>query len=471
MGLIKFVSDVIGAGTASLENVANSAMWKEYFVSGDMSNGILMKRAERVVPNGSRNKRTDENLISSGAGIDVQHGQCMIIVDNGQIVELCTEPGRYTYDSSTSPSCFCGENKGLKAFGKEILNQWSAGGQRFSTQRVYFINMCELVDSPIRWGLGNIAFHHTTIMRNGTPPIEMDMTLKGNGQLTMRISDPIKFYNNIGAQRAGGDNNGIICISDDDSGTCNHGILSNLKSNIQAKLAEAISTLGMQNAVPYTGISAYSSQVAQYINELLNNEWAGKRGFEVVSFSVNGAFMPTSEDKKNLDEMMKSFTMSANVNAANYDIQKTMARGFEAAGNQAGGSNNIFGMGMAMGAMGGHNFGQMQFQPMQPANPVTPAPITTPSPASTPANTWKCECGETNDGGFCGNCGKTKPVVGSWVCECGEMNEGDFCESCGKSRPQKKTFKCNKCGWVPEDGKYKKFCKKCGDPINEEDFA
>ena len=127
MGLIRFAGDIVGAGLGALGGVADSMAFKEYFVSGDMSNGVLMKRGEKVVTDKSRNTRADDNLISSGSGVDVQVGQCMIIVDNGRVVEFCTEPGRYKYDSSSQPSLLCGENKGLKEVGKEILNQWPTG--------------------------------------------------------------------------------------------------------------------------------------------------------------------------------------------------------------------------------------------------------------------------------------------------------------------------------------------------------
>ena len=215
MGLISLAADVLGGGWNALKGSVQSSLWKEYFESGDMSDGILMKRAEKIIVSGGKNTKADDNLISSGSGIDVQEGQCMILVENGKIVEFCAVPGRYTYDASSAPSLFSGENKGLKALGKEILNQWSAGGQRNSTQRVYFINLGEIISAPIKWGCGDIAFHHTTQMLNGAPPIELDITLRGNGQVTIRISDPIKFFQKIGAQATGADSASVIRVTDE----------------------------------------------------------------------------------------------------------------------------------------------------------------------------------------------------------------------------------------------------------------
>lgn len=420
MGLISLAKDVLGGGMKAVKGSVQSSIWKEYFESGDMSDGILMKRGERIVVSGSKNVKHDDNLISSGSGIDVQEGQCMILVENGKIVEFCAEPGRYTYDASSAPSLFSGDNKGLKALGEEILDQWSAGGQRFSTQRVYFINLGEIISAPIKWGCGDIAFHHTTQMLNGTPPIELDITLKGNGQVTIQIIDPVKFYTMIGAQKTGANSSSVIRVTDE-------GILSNLKSGIIDKVAEAISTLGHEQPTPYTALRSKSSEITRYMNEFLNNEWSGERGFQICSFTVNGSFMPSEEDKEAIQEMQRTFNMGANMNAANYDIQKTMALGVEAAG-QHGGTNGLFGMGMGMNMMGTAGLGNMTSQTTYHA----PQSQTTPKSIS---NKWTCSCGTQNSGKFCSECGAPKPVSLEWTCNCGTQNKGKFCSNCGNPRP------------------------------------
>lgn len=421
MGLISFAGDILGGGWNALKGTAQSAVWKEYFESGDMSDGILMKRGEKILVAGGKNKKADENLISNGSGIDVQEGQCVIIVENGEIVEFCAKPGRYTYDTSTAPSVFSEGNLALKSLGEEIMKQWSVGGQRFSTQRVYFINLGELIATPIKWGCGDIAFHHTTQMLNGAPPIELDVTLRGNGLVTIKVSDPVKFFKNIGAQKAGADTDAVIRVTDE-------GIMANLKSGVVDKVAEAISRLGYEQMIPYTAIRSKSSEITRYMNEFLSTEWAGERGFEICSFTVNGSFTPTDEDKDAIQEMQRSFTMGANINAANYDIQKTMARGVEAAG-QNGGGNGLFGVGMGMNMVGGTGFGNMtaqQPQYQQPVQQVAPQPVQQ-------AGTWACGCGQTNTGKFCSECGSPRPSA-EWVCRCGAVNKGKFCSECGSPR-------------------------------------
>ena len=457
MGLIKYLGDVLGAGAQATRGAVNAATWKEYFESGDMSNGILMKRAQKIIVERGRNRKSDNNLITSGSGIDVQEGQCMIIVENGRIVEFCAEAGRYTYDSSISPSLFSGQNKGLKALGREIMSQWSAGGQRFSTQRVYFINMGEIIQTPIKWGCGDIAFHHT--QKYATGVVELDITLKGNGLATIHITDPEKFFKRIGAQHTGADNDGIVTINDE-------GIMTNLKASIVDQIAAAIATLGAEQEVAYTAIRARSNDVKDIVNNNISEEWAGTRGFELASLSINGSFRPTEEDLRNMKEMERNLTMTQNANMMNYDVQKTIADGFKAAG-ESGSFGNAAHSAILMGGMGGMQFGQMQYQ--QPQQPVVPPKMESYN------NGWTCACGTQNDAMFCKNCGTKKPAsnpVYQWQCACGNKNQPDarFCVYCGNKREVVKKIVCDKCGWKPTDQSPVRFCPVCGDIIDSSDY-
>jgi membrane protease subunit (stomatin/prohibitin family) len=461
MGLIKFVGDVLGAGWSATKGAVQSATWKEYFESGDMSNGVLMKRAQKILVERGRNRKADTNLISSGSGIDVQEGQCMIIVENGRVVEFCAEAGRYTYDASIEPSLLSGQNKGLKALGREIMAQWSAGGQRFSTQRVYFINMGEIIQCPIKWGCGDIAFHHT--QRYATGVLELDITLKGNGLATIHITDPERFFKRIGAQHTGADNDGVVTINDE-------GIMTNLRASIVDQIAGAIATLGTEQEVSYTAIRAKSNDIKDIVNNNISEEWAGTRGFELASLSINGSFRPTEDDLRNMKEMERNLTMTQNANMMNYDVQKTIAGGFKAAGEN-GSFGNAAHSAILMSGMGGMQFGQMQYQ----QNPQQQQPRPTPPPMDTYNNGWTCACGTQNDAMFCKNCGSKKPVdnpVYQWQCSCGSKNQPDarFCVYCGTKREVVKKIVCDKCGWKPTDQSPVRFCPVCGDIIDSSDY-
>ena len=233
MGLIK---DVVGAAINAGKGTVHSSIWKEYFVSGDMSGGVLMTRGQKISTTTNKNTKADDNLISSGSGIDVQEGQCAIIVDNGRIVDFCMEAGRYTYDASTSPSLLSGNNKGLAALGKEFLNQFAAGGQRFSTQRIYFINTGNIWE-PLKWGCGNIGFTHTFQPNPNINPIRVSTMMKAHGTVQIHIDNPVNFYKAYGAQLAGGDNSGRSVMSAV-AGTILSGIKTGLNSGVATAIAD-----------------------------------------------------------------------------------------------------------------------------------------------------------------------------------------------------------------------------------------
>lgn len=67
----------------------------------------------------SSNTKGVDNIISNGSVIAVADGQCMLIVEQGKVVEVCAEPGEFVYDTSTEPSIFTG---GLNA---EKINRHS----------------------------------------------------------------------------------------------------------------------------------------------------------------------------------------------------------------------------------------------------------------------------------------------------------------------------------------------------------
>lgn len=75
-------------------------------------------------------------------------GQCMIIVEQGKIVEVCAEPGEFTYDTSTEPSIFSGNlGESIVATFKTIGKRFTYGGDTGKDQRVYYFNTKELIDN------------------------------------------------------------------------------------------------------------------------------------------------------------------------------------------------------------------------------------------------------------------------------------------------------------------------------------
>ena len=482
-----------GALLGGLSGVANQAIYQEYLTSGDMSGDIIMKRAEFVKPNGTMNNRSDANVISNGSIIDVQHGQCMIIVENGKVVEACMEPGRFIYNTDLAPSFLAGNGKfsdNIVNSAKEMWEQAKLGGQRRNTQRVYFINM-GVLDEPFHWGLGNVPFRHSSVIADNLPPLRINMMLKGNGMAKIRVIDPIAFFTNKGAQRAGGDNNGIYTLSE-----LQTQLFEPAKSKIRQCIAAAVSEIGMSGAVPYTAIMTGGNdiKIEELVNEKMQTTELGLCGFGFSQFSVNGSFTPRQED---MDMLVKKETewgekamIASDAGFAQYDVMKAAAsndkgagQGFMGLGMMGFGMNQMNGMGGMMG---------MQNPPKNNAPTAAPADgwkcvcgnIATGAfcstcgqkkPEAKPVDAWQCSCGNTVTGKFCHMCGMAKPeapMADHWVCSCGAKNQGRFCPECGAKKPANEPlYRCDKCGWAPADPKNPpKFCPECGDRFDENDI-
>lgn len=529
MGLIKKAASAVGntvkeiggnVGNAALNavgGVINQAMFKEYFASGTMSGDIIMKRAEQIKADGSRNNKSDANVITTGSAIDVQVNQCMIIVENGKVVEACMEPGQYIYDNTIAPSFFGGTGgawENVKSVASEMWKQFQFGGQRHNTQRVYFINT-GLLDKSMKWGVGNVVFRHTEQLVTGTP-LAITIKLKGNGDVRVRMVRPLDFFNLYGAKYAGGDNSALITLDTLED------FFSHAKMKLTEAVGRAITVAGTKNPIRYDEIAMHLEDVTATVNEKMAESDMGKAGFDFTDLVIkDGLLFPTPEDEEKIQKLQEKATNVFDPNMANYDIQKTMAEGFKAAGEN-GGVSGVMGMGMAMGGMGA-GLGQMQYQQpayqqpqyQQPQAPVQQAPAAAPvqqAPAQQTLATvegWTCSCGKTNtnDSMFCSGCGskKPEPKVEGWTCSCGKTNpedsvfcpgcgsrkpeatsdagwtcscgnhvvDGIFCSKCGTKKPEqnvKRIIKCDKCGWTSEELETK-FCPKCGDPVNEADVV
>ncbi|MFQ8791251.1 MAG: hypothetical protein ACLR77_02560 [Oscillospiraceae bacterium] len=138
MGLIKAIAGAAGGVMAD--------QWKEYFYCEAMPANILATKGHKKVTGRSSNYKGDENIITNGSMIAVADGQCMLIVEQGKVVEVCAEPGEFLYDSSTEPSIFSGKlGDSIGAVFKNIGKRFTFGGEAPKDQRVYYFNTKELV--------------------------------------------------------------------------------------------------------------------------------------------------------------------------------------------------------------------------------------------------------------------------------------------------------------------------------------
>ncbi|MBR6399029.1 MAG: SPFH domain-containing protein [Lachnospiraceae bacterium] len=422
MGLIKLVAGALGAASGAF-NTTTSSMWVDYFESGDMSNGVIMKRGVRITGPKSQNKNNDTNIITSGSGIDVQENQCMILVENGAIVDFCAEPGRYTFDSSLAPSFMSGNNKGLAALAQSFGNQFLAGGQRTNTQRVFYINLGEI--QGFKWGSGNITFDHWERDLQGNPCWHIATTLMGNGVYSIQVTDPAKFFSMIGAAKAGADGSGLVTRQD---------IEPQIKTEAIAAIRQAVGGLSKLK-IGYTDIAGYEMQLTKDVDKLLDDDWQEARGISMFKIAIG----MMDADEKSQQKILKyqeargyadPTMLGTYIGMGQTDALNT------AAGNTAGAVTGFAGYGMVGGvAGGGLNVANLMQQGAQQQQYQAAQQQVNQAPAQ---DTWKCSCGSVNTGKFCPNCGQPKPeAAGLKFCpECGQpfadpVNPPKFCPNCG----------------------------------------
>ena len=430
MGLIKAGIGALGGTLAD--------QWKEFFYCDALEKDVLVTKGQKRISGRSSNTKGSDNVISNGSGIAVADGQCMIIVEQGKVVEFCAEPGQFTYDNSTEPSIFAG------SFGKSVLDTFKTIGKRFTyggdtgkDQRVYYFNTKELIDN--KFGTPNPIPFRVVDSKIG---LDIDVSIRCSGIYSYKISDPILFYTNV-------------CGNVEREYTRSE-LDAQLKAEFISALQPAFGRLSDLELRP-NQIVTHNTDLEKAMNDTLSEKWGKLRGLQVVSVALGSVTLP-EEDAEMIKQaqrtaIMKDPTMAAaTLVGAQADAMKA------AASNEGGAMNGFIGMGMAMnqGGMNAQNLyamGQQQ-QPQPKANNTV--------------NGWQCACGTVAAGKFCPECGAKKPEIETWTCACGSVNTGKFCPECGAKKPGE--YKCDKCGWVPADPKNPpKFCPECGDPFTDED--
>ena len=436
MGLIK-------AGLGALGGVL-ADQWKEYFYCEAMDADTMVVKGRKRTGARSSNTGGSDNLISDGSVIAVADGQCMIIVEQGQIVEVCAEPGEFVYDTSTEPSVFSGSlGESILATFKTVGKRFTFGGDTGKDQRVYYFNTKELLDN--KFGTPNPIPFRVVDSKIG---LDVDVSIRCSGVYSYRIADPLLFYTKV-------------CGNVSQAYTRDE-LDSQLKSEFISALQPAFAKLSDLELRP-NQIVAHNTDLENAMNEALSVKWGELRGLQVVSIALGSVTLPP-EDAEMIKQLQRTAVLQnpmmagATLVGAQADAMKA------AAANTAGAMTGFMGMNMAANA-GGMNaqnlfaMGQQQ-QAQQPA----------PAPA---ADGWKCACGALSTGKFCPECGAPKPAENGWTCACGAVNKGKFCPNCGAKKPEgAPLYRCDKCGWEPEDPRNPpKFCPECGDLFNENDKA
>ena len=409
MGLIKAITGAAGGVLAH--------QWKEFFYCDSLGADVLCKRGQKKVSGRSSNTKGDESIISNGSIISVADGQCMMIVEQGKVVEVCAEPGEFKWDSSTEPSIFTGSfGQSLAETFKNIGKRFTFGGEAPKDQRVYYFNTKELIGN--KYGTASPVPFRVVDQRAG---IDIDISVRCFGEYSYKIVDPIIFYTNV-------------CSNVAEEYTRDN-LDSQLRSELLTALQPAFARIS-EMGVRYSSVPGHTTELSELLKNELSSKWKAARGIEIQNVGVS-SIKAEEDDEKMLKELQKNtaYTDPTRAAAALVGAQADAMR--TAAGNPNGAAMAFMGMNMA-GQAGGVNASQL-FQMGQSNQAAQPAATQAPVNAA-PVNTnvqsaWKCSCGATVTGKFCSECGSPKPAE-EWKCSCGTVNKGKFCAECGAKRPE-----------------------------------
>ncbi len=439
MGLLR-------AGVGALSGVL-ADQWREYFYCDAMSADVLLTKGEKRSGKRSSNRKGSNNIISNGSIIAVNEGQCMIIVEQGKIVEFCSEPGEFVYDTSTEPSIFYGDlNENIKRSFESLGKRFTFGGEPGKDQRVYFFNKKEIPGN--KYGTPTpIPFR--VIDRN--IGLDIDISIRCHGEYSFKIIDPILFYTNVSGN-----------VDDDYK---RNSIEGQLRSELLTALQPAFAKISA-SGIRYSELPGHTLELAKLLNEVLSEKWGQIRGIEIVSFGINSV-KASEEDEDMIKQLQRSavFRNPTMAGATLVDAQSEAMR--KAAENEGGAFVGFAGMNMAqqaggvnasnLFAMGAQQQEQQQASTQPTANTLQQIHGNVLAAKKTQATSVL-------------NVARKNLLMISWTCQCGTVNKGKFCMECGTPKPSNKKIVCDKCGWEPQNSSLTpKFCPECGDVINEND--
>lgn len=452
MGLIRAIA---GAATGVAAD-----QWKEYFYCDALESEVLVTKGHKRTNGRASNNKGENNIITNGSVIAVNEGQCMIIVDQGKVVEFCAEAGEFTYEASTEPSLLYGNlGENIKKTFRTVGRRFTFAGDTAKDQRIYFFNLKEIMGN--KYGTANPVPFRVVDRNIG---LDIDISIRCNGEYSYRITDPLLFYTNVCGN-----------VTEDYERS---EIDSQLKTELMTALQPAFAKIS-DMGIRYSAVPAHTMELADALNEVLSAKWAQLRGIEIVSLGIN-SLKASEEDEEMIKELQRTAVLrNPNMAAATLAGAQAEAMKSAAANTSTGPMMAFAGMNMANQA-GGMNAQQL-FQMGGQADTSTAQQVQNAAPQAAGAakaktaevqSGWKCSCGKgDNQGKFCSECGAPQPKQEGWVCACGTVNRGKFCSECGAKKPAgEPLYQCDKCGWKPEDPKNPpKFCPECGDPFDDND--
>ena len=305
MGLIKAALGAAGGVLAD--------QWKEFFYCEAIPADVLAVKGKKKVTGRSSNSKGDDNIITNGSVIAVADGQCMLIVEQGKVVDVCAEPGEYTYDMSTEPSVFSGDlGESIQSVFLNIGKRFTFGGEAPKDQRIYYFNTKELTGN--KYGTPSPVPFRVVDQRAG---IDLDIAIRCFGEYSVRLRNPLLFYTNVCGN-----------VTEDYK---TDQIAGQMKTELLTALQPAFAKIS-EMGIRYSALPGHTLELAEALNEQLSSRWRDLRGMEIVSFGVSSV-KANEEDEQMIKELQR--------NAAFMDPTRAAAHlvGAQASAMQSAASN------------------------------------------------------------------------------------------------------------------------------------
>lgn len=369
MGFIKAFSGSIGGMFAD--------QWKDFLtVPPAIAPTAAIFPAVPQGQNAGRGSNTkgSSNIITNGSKILVPEGYGLLTFQDNQITGFVAEPGGFEWrsDDINSKSLFAGDGF-LAPTIKMSWERFKFGGQPGAQQLAFYVNLKEIpnnrfgTQSEIYWDDAYLGAQVGAITR---------------GTYTMQIVDPILFVRRFVPVSYLVADAPAFDFSDFDNPAA-----AQLFNEVVGSLAQAFSlyTNDPSQGNRISRIQSDSVGFAQSLGAAVEQgyQWTTDRGITIVKVAIQ-AIEYDADTKALLSDVKKADALGGA--RGNSFMQQSVARGFQAAGENpsGGGAANMAFMGMGLNATGGAVGGLQQPQqapgnyqqvpPEQPAAaPAAPA--------------------------------------------------------------------------------------------------
>lgn len=351
MGFIKAFTGALG-GTFADE-------WKDFYVPrGNVPATAAIFGAEKKGTDAGRGENTkgSENIITNGSKIVVPEGTALITLQDGAITGCITEPGGFIFQSNDQNSqSFLAGNGIISSTLKTSWERFKFGGIPAAEQIAIYVNLKEIPGNM--FGTQSEIYWDDAYMNSQVGAIT-------RGTYSLKIVDPILFVKNFVPADYLRPNAPVFDFADmyNVAGTQ---LFNEVVGSLSAAFSNYTNDPNKGNRI--TKIQGDQIGFANSLSQAVEDgyRWKSDRGLEIVKVAIT-AIEYDEDTKRLLSDVKKADALSGA--RGNSFMQQSVARGFQAAGENNGAAGMAF---MGMGINGTANTIGAFNQPAQPIQQPT----------------------------------------------------------------------------------------------------